>query len=131
MAAFLVASILAVYQGTPQTPKRVHLSVTGSASYDTNGSTLDLSSANTDFVALDPMAQFTRVDGVSVIGVNPHGSDKYVAAYVRAASGAPATGKLKVRDLTSVTTGTPGNVGEVSSTADLSGTTFFVEVIGT
>ena len=95
------------------------------ASYDTNGSPLDLSSSNTTLTGLNPMAAFTRVDGVNFIGVNPHGSAKYQPAYVRAASGAPATGTIKAHDVTA------SSGAEVSSTTDLSATTFFVEVFGT
>jgi hypothetical protein len=125
MSAFVVASVLALTVGGVGAQKRAVLSVTGTASYDTGGSALDLSSANTTLTGLNAMAAFTRVDGINVVGVNPHASGKYHAAHVRASSGAPATGKLKLYDVTT----DPG--AEVSSTTDLSSTTFFLEVFGT
>lgn len=131
MGALTIAAILGLSQGGPGAQKRATISATGPASYDTNGSVLDLSSANAALVALDPMAAFTRVDAVKLVGVNPHASDKYRPAYIRAASGAPATGTVKIRNMATVTTGTPGSVDEVASTTDLSGTTFFFEVTGT
>lgn len=120
MSAFVVASVLALTVGGVGAQKRAVFGVTGTASYDTGGSTLDLSSSNATLTGLNPLASFTRVDGISLIGVNPHASGKYHAAHVRASSGAPATGKLKLYE-----------GAEVSSTADLSGTTFFLEVLGT
>ena len=125
MSAFVVASVLSLTIGGVGAQKRAVFSVTGTASYDTGGSTFDLSSANTTLTGLNPAAAFTRVDGLNIVGVNPHASGKYHAAHVRASSGAPATGKIKLYDVTT----DPG--AEVSSTADLSGTTFFVEVLGT
>ena len=125
MSAFVVASVLALNVGGVGAQKRAVLSITGTASYDINGSPLDLSSSNTTLTGLNPMAAFTRVDGVNFIGVNPHGSAKYQPAYVRAASGAPATGTIKAHDVTA------SSGAEVSSTTDLSATTFFVEVFGT
>ena len=122
---FVIAAVLGLTPGPLGAQKRATFQVTGTASYDSNGSLIDLSSANSTLTGLDPLAVFTRVDGVNVCGVTPHGSVKYHLGYVRASSGAPATGKLKVID----TTTDPG--AEASSTADLSATTWFVEVIGT
>lgn len=125
MSAFVVAAVLGLNPGPLGAQKRVTFQFTGTGSYDTGGSLVDLSSANSTLTDLNPLASFTRVDGVNVMGVTPHGSAKYQLAYVRASSGAPATGKLKVIDATT----DPG--AEASSTADLSGTTWFAEVIGT
>lgn len=130
MSAFVFSAVLGVFQGTATSPKRALLQFTGPTSYDTNGSAIDVSSANADLIAADPMAAFVRVDGVSVVAINPHASDKYLPRYVRAASGAPATGTVKVRNALTVTTGTPGSLDEVASTTNLSGTTFTIEVIG-
>jgi hypothetical protein len=99
--------------------KKAIVTVTGSASYDTGGSTLDLSS-------IFP----SKVYGARVIAVTPHASDKYREAYIAGSSNNPATGKIKLRNLATVTTGTPGSVDEVASTTDLSGTTFTLEVTG-
>lgn len=125
MSAFTIAAVLGRTVGTLGAQKRVTLQVTGTASYDSNGSLLNLSSSNTTLTGLDPDAVFTRVDAVSVVGVTPHGSAKYQPAYVRAASGAPATGTIKVHDVTA------SSGAEVSSTTDLSATTWFLEVVGT
>lgn len=131
MGAFTITAILGLTSGGPGAQKRMTFQATGPASYDTNGSVLDLSSANSALVALDPQAPFTRVDALALCATNPHGSDKYLPRYVRASSGAPATGTVKVRNAVTVTTGTPGSVDEVASTTDLSGTTFTFEAIGT
>lgn len=125
MSAFTVAAVLSLTGGGYGSQKKAIFQVTGTASYDTGGSLLDLSSANATLTGIDPMAVFTLVNGLSVVGVNPHGSGKYHGAYIRAASGAPATGKIKLYDVTT----DPG--AEATSTGDLSATTFFVEVTGT
>ena len=97
--------------------RRAVLSVTGSASYATGGDTLDLSALTG--------GGMTVVFGVARLSVSAHGNDKYALSYVPAAAGAPATGKIKIRDLAA---GTPG--AEVSSTTDLSAVSWTVEVIG-
>ena len=73
---------------------------------------------------------FTKVHGVTRVGVAAHGNDKYLMSFVPGSSYDPATGKLKVRNALTVTTGTPGSLDEVASTTDLSGVTFVLEVIG-
>ena len=126
MSAFIIIGLLSLDPGNGVgAPKRAVLSATGTASYDTNGRLIDLSSVNTVLTGLDPMAAFNRVDAVNFCGVNPHGSDIYRPAYVRAASGAPATGTIKVRDLSAASD------AEIASTTDIHTTTFFLEVIGT
>lgn len=102
--------------------RRAVLLITGTASYDTNGSVVDLSAL--------PGGGFTKVHGAKVIGVGAHASDKYLFTFVPAASYAAATGKLKVRNALIVTTGTPGSLDEISSTTDLSALTFVLEVVG-
>lgn len=99
--------------------KKAIVTVTGSASYDSGGSTLDLSS-------IFP----SKVYGANVVAVTPHASDKYRASYIAGSSNNPATGKIKLRNLATVTTGTPGSVDETASTTDLSGTTWTLEVTG-
>ncbi len=132
MGTFTITAILSlVVGGAGVSQKRAIIQATGPASYDTNGSILDLSSANTTLTGLEALAAFTRVDAMQLCAVNPHASDKYLPRYVRAASGAPATGTVKVRNALTVTTGTPGSLDEVASTTDLSGTTFTFEVVGT
>lgn len=125
MSAFTITAVLQRDVGRYGSGKRVLLSCTGTASYDTNGSVINLSSSNTTLTGLDADAAFTVVNGVSVVGTTLHGSDKYRCMYVRASAGAPATGTLKVRDLSAASD------AEVSSTTDLSATTFFLEVVGT
>jgi hypothetical protein len=94
--------------------------VAGTASYDTGGSVIDLS---TTTLGLDN--GFTVVHGVSVLGVAAAASDRYQPVYVRASAGAAATGKLKVRDADDATA-----MSEVGSTDDLSTHTFIIEVTG-
>lgn len=97
--------------------RRAVIVVTGSASYATNGDTLDLSALTG--------GGMTVVFGVSRVAVGAHGNDKYNLSYTPAAAGAPATGKIKIRDLAA---GTPG--AEVSSTTDLSAVSWTLEVVG-
>lgn len=131
MGALTITAILSlVIGGAGGGQKRAIVQATGPASYDTNGSVLDLSSANSTLTGLDPLASFTRVDALVLCGVSPHASDRYSPKYIRASAGAPATGTVKVRDTSTVTTGTPGTVDEVASTTDLHTTTFTFEVIG-
>lgn len=110
MSAFTVGNPTKVSLGDI---KSAIVDVAGSASYDTAGSLVDLS-------GIFP----SKVHGVKVIAVSPHGSDKYRAVYIPGASNAPALGKLKVRDLTAASD------AEVTSTTDLSATTFTLEVLG-
>lgn len=93
--------------------KRAIIDVTGPASYDTNGSLIDLS-------ATFP----SKVLGVTVIATSPHASDKYRAMFIPGASDGPTLGKLKIRDLSAASD------AEVASTTDLSGTTFRIEAVG-
>lgn len=80
------------------------------ASYDAGGSVLDLSS------------YFTYVHGVEVIGQATHGDDKYYATYIPAAAYAPATGKIKVRDLTAAS--------DAEASGDLSAVVLRLRVTG-
>lgn len=93
--------------------------ITGSSSYATGGDTIDLSAITG--------GGFTKVHGVSFLGVGVSGAanDKYRLAYVPAASYAAATGKIKIRDLSTTDSAT-----EVSNTTDLSGVTWLAQVIG-
>jgi hypothetical protein len=93
--------------------KRAIIDVTGTASYDTNGSLIDLS-------ATFP----SKVLGASVIATSPHASDKYRVMFIPGTSDGPTLGKLKIRDLSAASD------AEVASTTDLSGTTFRLEVVG-
>lgn len=102
--------------------RRAVVLVTGTASYDTNGSVIDLSALTS--------GGFTKVHGAKLIGVGAHTSDKYLMTFVPAASYAAATGTIKVRNALIVTTGTPGSLDEIASTTDLSALTFVFEVVG-
>lgn len=99
--------------------KTVELSVTGPASYDANGSVLDLSVATRG-----AWEGFTAVYDVEQIGIGAHGNDKYRLMFVPAASGAAATGTLKARDLSAASD------AEVSGGTDLSGVTFYLRAQG-
>jgi hypothetical protein len=99
--------------------KRVIMTAKGPASYDSGGSTLDLSDTIT---ALGGTLKFTKVYGLGLIAVSAHASSKYGVRYVPAAANAPATGKVKLDDLIQAT--------PAEFTGDASGTTFTFEVIG-
>jgi hypothetical protein len=124
MSAFGTPSVLGI-SSMPQGIKTVTFSVAGTASYDTGGSVLNL-----NVTALGADAGFTRVDSVTLSTRDTAAEDRYHATYIRAASGAPATGVVKVRDLD--TTGAGGTDGliQVTSTTDLSTVTFFGTVVG-
>lgn len=91
--------------------KTVILTLAGSASYDAGGSVADLSS---HFVS--------KVYGVKVLAVSPHGSAKYLAAFVPGASYAVATGKVKLHDVTAAS--------GAEASGDLSATTWTLEATG-
>lgn len=105
--------------------KSVIFTATGPASYDTNGSVLNLSSGNTVLTGLDPLASFEGIHGVRCLGVAAHGSDRHQPVYVRASGGAAATGTVKVRDAAA-----GAAMSEVASTTDLSSHTFIFEATG-
>lgn len=113
MSAFTLVAELQNEFGTKT--RRAVVTVTGPASYDTNGSAISC----TDF----PGGGFTKVHGIRPVGVSAHANDKYHVQFVPAASyGTSPT--LKVRDLSAASD------AEVSSTTDLSGVTLILEVIG-
>jgi hypothetical protein len=120
MSAFTVVSILSADSAPSGAAKRVTFTATGTASYDTAGSVLNL--ATSGVLGING---FSAVHGVKLVGVAAAASDRYVCTYVRAAAGAPATGKLKVRDADDATA-----MIEVSSTTDLSALTFVFEAVG-
>jgi hypothetical protein len=113
MSAFSVAATAQASE-IDKGVKRVIVVLTGTASYDTNGSSAAFSSHFS-----------SKVFGMRVLGVTAHGGARYVLALVPAASyGLSPT--IKVLDLAA---GTPGS--EVSSTTDLSGSSWTIEVLGT
>jgi hypothetical protein len=124
MSAFTVTAVKSVSVGGPGAQKRAIIQCTGTASYDTGGSVLDLSSANTTLTGFNNEAAFTLVHGLSVVNCGTAASDKYRFQYLGAAAFAPATGVIKARDLTAASD------AEVSSTTDLSATTWTFEVFG-
>lgn len=118
MSAHTVVSVLSC---TPLgNEKRVVFTATGSASYDTNGSTINLGTSG----VLGPWAGFSVVYGVTLVGVAAHGSSKYQFTYVPAAAYAAATGTLKAYDVSGASD------AEVASTTDLSAATFIFEARG-
>lgn len=125
MGALTITSVLGCSIGDMGRGKSVVLTATGPASYDAGGSVLNLSSGNTTLTGLLGEAFFTRVTGVKVVGVSPAASDRFHAAYIPAALGAPATGLIKVRDADDATA-----MAEVSGATDLSATTFTIEITG-
>lgn len=120
MSAFTIASVLGskIDRGDL---KELVISVTGTASYDTGGSVIDLSTAN---ATLGTALGFAAVHGVERIGVTTAADDKYMFTYVRAASGAAATGLLKLRDATAASD------AEVTGAVSLAASTFFLRVVG-
>ena len=98
--------------------RRAIITITGSASYATGGDTIDLSAL--------AGGGFVKVHGVSFVaqGIGGAANDKYRFAYVPAASYAPSTGVLKIRDLSAASD------AEVSSTTDLSAVVWVAEVVG-
>jgi hypothetical protein len=96
--------------------RKATLLLTLPASYDTGGSVLDLSAVTG--------GGFTKVYGVTRLGVSPAANDKYHLSFVPAASYAPSTPVVKIRDLSAASD------AEVASTTDLSATTVVVEVTG-
>lgn len=125
MSAFTVTAVKSVTVGSVGGMKRAIIQCTGTASYDTGGSVLNLSSTNTTLTGFNGEAFFTYVYGLSVVNVGTAASDKYRLQYLGAAAFAPATGVIKVRDLSATDSAT-----EVSSTTDLSATTWTFEVFG-
>lgn len=125
MSAFVITAVKMISVGGPGGCKRALVRATGTASYDTGGSIIALGSGNTVLTGLNNEAYFTTVLGVVPVGVGTAASDVYRLQYVNAAADAAATGLLKVRDLAAAAD------AEVSSTTDLSATTWTFEVFGT
>jgi hypothetical protein len=124
MSAFTLATTPVLRVANDGFQKKAVIAVVGTGSYDTGGSVLDLSSVASALASSDGV--FTRVDGVTFLGFDAAGLAIGLlhVQYLRAALGAPATGKLLVTK-----TGTI-NDAEFTSTGDLSTATFFLEVIG-
>ena len=123
MGAFTVTSVVGCSTGDMGRGKSVVLTATGPASYDAGGSVIDLSSANTVLTGFVSDAAFVRVTGLKVVGIGAAAADRYFCTYVPAAAGAPATGKVKVRDADDSTA-----MSEASG--DLSTVTFTFEITG-
>lgn len=113
MSAFGTPSQLSPACGVP---KVVTFRVAGPASYDTGGSAIDLSTAT-----LGVGVGLTRVDNVAVNSETA----TYVAKYIRAASGAAATGKIVVYDA-----GAADGGDQVTNATDLSAGYFNITVTG-
>jgi len=92
--------------------KTALVNVTGSASYDTGGSLVDLS------------AYFTKVRGAHAISASGAALSKYKFTFIPGASDGAALGKLKVNDVTAA------SGAEVSNTTDLSAGTYRVLFYG-
>lgn len=113
MAAFGTLTVLGVSR--QDRLKSVTFKVVGGSSYATGGDTLDLSAAT-----LGKVNGFSkRVDCVTFGGINAAASTKYLPVYVPAASGAPATGVVKVHDTSAAAD------AEVTNATDISAATFF------
>jgi hypothetical protein len=120
MSAHSVASVTGCIV-LPGSLKIVSMAVTLTSSYDTGGSVLDLSTAN---ATLGTAHGFTAVQAVLMGGVTTAADSKYVLNYVRAASGAAATGLIKIHDSSQAAD------AEATSTADLDASTVHIVVIG-
>lgn len=125
MGAFTVTSVIGCATGDMGRGKSVVLTATGPASYDAAGSIIDLSSANTVLTGFVSDAAFVRVTGLKLVGIGAAAADRYFCTYVPAAAGAPATGKVKVRDANDATA-----MAEVAGATDLSTVTFTFEITG-
>lgn len=125
MGAFTVTSVIGCATGDMGRGKSVVLTATGPASYDAGGSIIDLSSANTVLTGFVSDAAFVRVTGLKQVGVGAAAADRYYCQYVPGSSGAPATGKVKVRDADDATA-----MSEVAGATDLSTVTFTFEITG-
>lgn len=117
MSAFTVASSgdVVVDCDIKNDIKTATLRFKGPTSYDTGGSTIDLSSAQTGLLH----AYFTEVHKVD-IEVENAGSLLHVGNYLAAASYAPATGKIAVHS----------GGSQIANTTDLSGTVYRIRVRG-
>lgn len=130
MGAFTVTSVTGCATGDMGRGKSVVLTATGPASYDTGGSIIDLSSANTVLTGFVSDAALVRVTGLKVVGIGAAAADRYHCTYIPAAAGAPATGLIKVRDLDTTGAGATDGVIQVAGAADLSTVTFTFEITG-
>lgn len=95
------------------------ITTTGSASYDTGGSVIDLSLAT-----LGAWTGYSEIYGVAMLGISATASSKYSPVFIAAAAGAPATGKIKLHDSSAAAD------AEVTGATDISGTTFTLLVTG-
>ena len=123
MGAFTITGVTACATGDMGRGKAVVITATGPASYDAGGSVIDLSSANTTLTTLLNEAAFVRVTGLKQVAIGAAAADRYYCQYVIASAGAPATGKIKVRDADAATA-----MSEASG--DLSAVTFTFEITG-
>lgn len=98
--------------------KMVILEATGSPSYDSGGSVLDLSTSE---ATLGTWAGFAKVYTCSMQAVAA-ASSKYDCVYVPAASYAPATGLVKIHDTS--------QAADAEASGNLSGVTFRFLVVG-
>lgn len=99
------------------------VSCAGPASYTTNGGEIDLSNDATDGLG-NNFDRFSEVYCVTQCAIGAHGNAKYATRFVPAASGAAATGTIKVLDQSAASD------AEVSNATDLSTVTFYFLVIG-
>jgi hypothetical protein len=92
------------------------ISAAGPSSYDAGGSTIDLSST-----ALGAFDGFAAVYSVQLGGIAA-ASSKYQCVFVPGASGAAATGKIKIHD--------SSQAADAEPSGDLSAVTFYFLVTG-
>jgi hypothetical protein len=112
MSAFTFTDPTSVLHVANGDVKTALVTITGSASYDTGGSLIDLS------------AYFTKVRGAQAISASTAALSKYKFTFIPGASDGAALGKLKVNDVTAA------SGAEVSSTTDLSAGTYRVMFYG-
>lgn len=98
--------------------KEVYYTLTMGTTYTTNGMTADVS----DYIT-------NEVYGMEVVARSSNAFG-YLLGYVRATSGAPATGKIRAYYIGSVLTNVPEPFSQVSSSRNLSTVQAIVKFVG-
>lgn len=115
MSAFTLPASNVVRKNNIDASEKVTvIRVTGPTSYDTGGSILDLAAAGLGDAA------FVTVEGVDPVAVEAAGAAVFRLVYLRAAAGAPATGRLVAYS----------GGSEVAGATNLSTHTFVLRVFG-
>lgn len=118
MSAHTVVAVLNT--STNSGRKVTTFTATGSASYDSGGSTIDLSTSG----VLGVEAGFTVVHGCRQVGLANGGAanSKYYHSFIVGSSYSPTGGKIKIHDLS--------QAADAETSGDLSAITFIYEAVG-